>query len=83
MVGVMRELGVVQCDGITLGPEPTKLQALEFRAKETPDLVDLTELEAERQKQRLAEARQDIRDKVGADLTDAQCDRFIRAEALS
>lgn len=80
LVGVMRELGVIQADGVILGPTPTKLEQLESKHAQG-ELIDREELEAERHRQRIAAARQEIRDKVGADLTDEQCDRYLRPEA--
>ena len=80
MVAAMREVGAVQADGIILGPPPTKLEQLETKQAKG-ELVDREELEAERQRQAIAAARQEIRDKVGADLSDAECDRFIKPDA--
>jgi hypothetical protein len=80
MVAVMRELGVQACDGIVLGPPPTKLEVLERKA-DAGEVIDAEELAAERRRQKIAAARQEIRDKVGADLSDEECDRFIKPEA--
>jgi hypothetical protein len=82
MVAVMRELGVAQADGIVLGPEPTKAQATIAKASAGVQ-VDPEELARAKRQQALEEARQEIRDKVGADLSDEECDRMLPAEMRS
>lgn len=60
----MRELGVLQAFGVVLGPAPVPAK----EAAATP--------EAKREA-RIAAARQDVRDKIGRELTDAEADRYI------
>jgi hypothetical protein len=73
-VALMRELGIVQGFGLTLGPEPrplTKLEAIEKRAQEegTPEA---------RRAARIEVARDDVRSKLGRwDLPEAACDVLI------
>lgn len=64
LVSCMREVGAVQAFGVVLGPAPVP-------AKE------LTETPEEKRSARIEAARQDVRDKIGRPLTDAEADRFI------
>ena len=80
LVAVMRDLGVVSCDGIVLGPAPTRLEQLRHAPEQDP---------GERQRlERLARREavlQEYRDKLaatGREYTDAQLMAFIPPERL-
>lgn len=69
MVAMMRKLGVIECDGIVLGPPVAS-------GASSPELT-----EAEKHANRIAQARQDIRDRLGAvggyDMPDVVIDRYL------
>ena len=69
IVPVMRSLGVVSWDAITLGPEPVKH-------------VPVVETAADKRQTRLDEARQEMRDRLAAvgTYTDEQIDKFLPPE---
>ena len=70
LVRIMRELGVVECVGVRLGPEPPKAVHI---APETP---------AERRQSRLEQAREEMRDRLAAtgSYTDEQIDKYLPPE---
>lgn len=83
MVAVMRELGVEQCDGIVLGPSPSKLELLERKAADTDprelSLDDRLALEREREyadREAKREATRNLLSANGRSYTDAELDRF-------
>ena len=84
-VALMRELGVLQCGGVTLGPEPRPSEALVRKMATAPPAeaaILKEELETELRRQRLDAARQDVKDKLGRDVSDEEADRFIDVGAL-
>ena len=86
LVASMRELGVLQAFGVTLGPEPTRLQKLEAEGKQRK-LTKAEELEVAREtlEARIQGARQDMRDALahnGISYTDEQIDRLLPPEVF-
>jgi hypothetical protein len=80
LVPVMRELGVVSCCGIVLGPAPARLDQLRdgLVLEESPGERERLEREARRQA-----VFQEYRDKLaatGREYTDAQLMQFIPPE---
>lgn len=73
LVVTMRELGVVSCCGIVLGPMPTPLQVLQVKA-------DLGDEVAKREAHREA-VYQEYRDRLPG-WTDAQIEPLIAPEKL-
>lgn len=75
-VALMRELGILQCDGLLLGPEPrppTRIEALQKK-------VDLEDNASTRRDLRVEEARFEMRAKLNAwDISDSVIDRHLPA----
>ena len=73
LVATMRELGVVSCCGIVLGPLPTRMQVLEVRASAGDEMA--------RREARREEVLQEYRDKL-PNFSDAQLMVLIPPERL-
>jgi hypothetical protein len=79
----MRELGVLSCDGIVLGPEPTLAARVAYAPPDIkPALTQ--ELAEEMRRTRLASLRAGVRDMLpnGYDYSDEQIDRYIDPRQL-
>lgn len=77
LVGAMRELGVLQAFGVTLGPEPTKLEKLERSAASDEDRAERDRL---RKEERIASERERVRNLLagtGKTYTVEQIDEYI------
>lgn len=88
VIQMMRELGVVQAFGVTLGPPPTRLQQLESAARTAPPdqkPVLEQELAQELREQRINDLIDEYRDKLaatGREYTREQIMRLIPDDRL-
>lgn len=70
LVSTMRELGVLEANGVKLGPEPLRAQNLERAIAEEKDPIAKAALTLEREKDKRETALKAWRDEVRAKLGD-------------